>query len=147
MKKSVLLVLSFVAVCSLFAQEPPKCHHQPERTPEMIAGKQTELMVRELNITDSVQRQQLYDFHLKYARLRTDSTTRREQFNRMQAMNAELETILTPEQFNRFMDKQIEPSRHHPNPMFGPGPRHGGDMRPPRFEEGGKRLPPPEPRE
>ena len=150
MKKSVVLMIGLVVAAISWAQAPECGSHHPQRTPELIAGKQTELMVRELGITDSVQRQQLFDFHLKYARLRTDSTTRREELNRLQAMNAELQTILTEEQFNRFMDKQIDPSHQHPQPMFGPAP--AGGCRPscskhPRGPEGAKRLPPEPPQE
>ena len=99
----VLLALSL----SMVAQKSV----QPRRTAADIAKKQTEMLVRELNITDSVLRDILFHMHLKYATLRDISNTRNEAIQRMIQMQEELKHILSPEQFAAFMNRQVE---HHP---------------------------------
>ena len=99
----VLLALSL----SMVAQ---KSIH-PRRTASDIAQKQTEMLVRELNITDSILRDTLFHMHLKYATMRNISNTRNEAMQRMIQMQEELRHILTPEQFAAFMNRQVE---HHP---------------------------------
>ena len=99
----VLLALSL----SMVAQKSV----QPRRTAADIAQKQTEMLVRELNITDSVLRDILFHMHLKYATLRDISNTRNEAIQRMMQMQEELKHILSPEQFAAFMNRQVE---HHP---------------------------------
>ena len=99
----VLLALSL----SMVAQKSV----QPRRTAADIAQKQTEMLVRELNITDSVLRDILFHMHLKYATLRDISNTRNEAIQRMIQMQEELKDILSPEQFAAFMNRQVE---HHP---------------------------------
>ncbi len=145
MKKYCLIALSLLMTGMIWAQAPAEQHHpnkqEPKRTPEMIATKQTERMVRELNITDSVQRQQLYDFHLRFAQSRPDTLTRRLNLERMQAMTTELQTILTKEQYDAFMDKQIDPQaqRHHP---IAPMRKNDGMQRPPQGGPSNRPLPP-----
>ncbi len=90
----------------------------PQRTPEEIARKQNFMLSRELDITDSVQLDTLYRMHLKYARLRLISNTRAEDLDRQQAMTNELKGILTPEQFRRFMEHQVESRPRHPQVVF-----------------------------
>ena len=113
MKKFLFIVLLASGSLLLSAQAPAGMS-SPKHSPEQVAAKQTERMVRELGIKDSVQRQKLYDFHLRYALSRPDTLTRRIRLERMQAMTDELEQLLTKEQFNAFMDKQLEPQAHRP---------------------------------
>ncbi len=113
MKKYLFIVL-FASGSLLLSAQAPAGMPVPKRSPEQVAAKQTERMVRELGISDSIQRQKLYDFHLKYALSRPDTLTRRIRLERMQAMTDELEHLLTKEQFNAFMDKQLEPQSHRP---------------------------------
>ena len=83
----VLLALSL----SMVAQKSV----QPRRTAADIAQKQTEMLVRELNITDSVLRDILFHMHLKYATLRDISNTRNEAIQRMiQMQNKKNKSIL-----------------------------------------------------
>ena len=132
-------ILSFLFVSlALLAQQDS----QPQRTAADIALKQTEMLVRELGITDSVLHETLYLMHLKYAKLRELSNTRQEAIQRMQQMQDELKNILSPEQFIIFINRQMEtrprfphsscnriiPSPHQTLP---PPPPHGEDDMPP----------------
>ena len=96
----------------LLLQAQHNCH--PQRTAEDIARKQTEMLVRELSIQDSIIRNTLYHLHLKFARKREISNTRAEAMQYMQEANAELQTILTPEQYEQYMNQQVNyaPHRH-----------------------------------
>ncbi len=103
---SLFLLASFLTF--LRAQE------HPQRTPEDIALKQTEMLVRELKIQDSVVRDTLFRMHLKFAQKRAISNTRAEALQYMQEANMELQQILTPEQYQQYMNQQVNyaPHRH-----------------------------------
>lgn len=92
---------------SLWAQEPVRL----QRTPEEEALKQTMRLVRELGIQDSVRFDTLYRMHLKYAMIRQKGLTRAENMQRMQAIYDELKVLLTPEEFERFMNHPAEQPR------------------------------------
>lgn len=89
---------------SLGAQE----QFSPKRTAMDIARKQTEMLVRELGITDSLLHEALFHMHLKYAQMRNISNTRNEAIQRMLQMQEELKQILGPELFDIFMNRQVE---------------------------------------
>lgn len=89
-------------------------HHIPQRTATDIARKQTEMLIRELDIQDSIVQHNLYQMHLKYAKMREVSNTRHEAMQRMQAMREELKVILGPELFAAFMNRQVEGSSRSP---------------------------------
>lgn len=93
----------------LSAQE--SVDQRPQRTPEDEARKQTTRLVRELGITDSVRIDTLYKMHLKYAILRQNGLTRAENMERMQAIYGELKRLLTPDEFERFMNHPAEQPR------------------------------------
>ena len=57
-----ILIVTLLMSVALGAQE----QQHPHRTAADIASKQTEMLIRELNITDSVLRDTLYRMHLKY---------------------------------------------------------------------------------
>lgn len=82
-------------------------NHNPKRTPIDIAYKQTEMLVRELNITDSLLRDQLFNIHFKYALLRSENNTRADILHMMQQIINDLQHILTPEQFTHFMNSRV----------------------------------------
>lgn len=123
----------------------------PQRTAEQIAEKQTERLVRELGITDSVQRDTLYRMHLKYVRLREKSNTRAEELERTQQRYDELKQILTKEQYEQFINKQVNNGPHGPQmPLNRMGPLGGDPTRGAHSEGGsqgshGKRTPGVEP--
>lgn len=108
MKCLIYIVLLLIPVIHLQAQ------HHPQRTPEDIARKQTGMLVRELGITDSIVQDTLYRLYLKYSRKREISHTRAEALQYMQEINTELQNILTPEQYQQFMNQQINHSPHAP---------------------------------
>ncbi len=106
---------------------PPEQSPMPQRTPEEEAMKQTEMLVRELGLTDEVQRDTLYRMHLKFARLRRTHHTRMDMMNQMTQMTEELKGILTQEQFDRFMNRQMSPEPRRPQHQMGtmpPPPMH-----------------------
>lgn len=108
---SILLVIFSLAV---MAQN----HYVPQRTSTDIARKQTEMLVRELGIQDSIMQHTLFQLHLKYAKMREISNTRHEALLRMQAMREELKNILGPELFAAFMNRQVESSSRSPKHPF-----------------------------
>jgi len=110
MRKS-LLVLSLVCSLALSAQEAAETP-RPQRTPHEEALKQTTRLIRELGIRDSMRIDTIYRMHLKYARFRQKGLTRAENMERMQAIYAELKNLLTPEEFERFMNHPAEQPRH-----------------------------------
>ena len=95
----------------VMAQEPV-ADQRLQRTPEEEALKQTTRLVRELGIRDSVRIDTIYRMHLKYARVRQKGLTRAENMERMNAIYAELKNLLTPEEFERFMNHPAEQPRH-----------------------------------
>lgn len=110
MIKKLLSILSFALLAGgLMAQEPVE--PRPQRTPEEEALKQTTRLVRELGIRDSVRIDTIYRMHLKYARFRQKGLSRAENMERMQAIYAELKKLLTPEEFDRFMNHPAEQPR------------------------------------
>lgn len=87
----------------------------PKRTAEEFAGKQTERMVRDLNITDSATCDTLYKMHLKYARVRMsmDSTMWQQSHDSIyRLMSSELRGIVTSEQYNQFI-QHVKSHRAH----------------------------------
>ena len=107
--KRIFLTILLAAVLGgvTMAQELQR----PQRTPQEEARKQTERLVRELNIHDSIRIDTIYRMHLKYARARQKGLTRAENMERMQAIYAELKLLLTPEEFERFMNHPAEQPR------------------------------------
>ncbi len=93
----------------MLAQEPVR--ERPQRTPEEEAMKQTMRLQRELGIRDSVRIDTLYRMHLKYARIRQKGLTRAQEMDRMNAIYAELKNLLTPNEFEQFMNHPAEQPR------------------------------------
>lgn len=83
--------------------------------------KQTQMMIRELNISDSLQYRALFDMNLKYARLRENGCTRAQMMTYMLERNDELKQILTTEQYETYMNRQVQAGPHrqqHPVGRF-----------------------------
>lgn len=113
-----LVSLSLLVLLSLFTMAQTQDNDcQPQRKPEEIARKQTEMLIRELSITDSSKIDALYNVHLKYARIRQISNTRAEDLERLQQLYSELKQILTPEQYERFMNHQVQGPRRPQQPF------------------------------
>ena len=111
LKKICSILLVALMAGSVSAQEPVS-QSRPQRTPEEEALKQTTRLVRELGISDSVRIDTIYRMHLKYARFRQKGLSRGENMERMQAIYEELKHLLTPEEFERFMNHPAEQPRH-----------------------------------
>ena len=93
----IVLVLCLAAVGVLVrAQESV-----PRRTAEERAMKQTEMLVRDLDIRDSLLRDTIYRVHLRYAKSREQVSSRSEAVERMNRLLGELKGILSPQQFER----------------------------------------------
>ena len=107
-KKLFSIVCATLVAGCMLAQEQ---HVRPQRTPEEEASKQTERLVRELGIKDSVRIDTIYRMHLKYARIRQKGLTRAENMDRMQSIYNELKQLLTPDEFERFMNHPAEQPR------------------------------------
>lgn len=128
-KKLLFLCLAALFAGNVMAQDP--VDDRPHRSPEEEALTQTTRLVRELDITDSVRIDTIYRMHLKYARIRQKGLTRAENLERMQAIYEELSHLLTPEEFERFMNHPAERPRR---------PRGAANVQTP-----GKPTPPSEP--
>ena len=114
MKNILLVLLLTVSSVVVIAQNDD---FRPSRTPEEEALKQTEMLSRELTLSEQ-QRDTVYKIHLKYARLRQVSNTRAEGLERLNAMTKELLSIMTPEQREAFLNKQIEPHPRRVQPRL-----------------------------
>ena len=110
MKHTLLIITILLLTYPALAQEE---HRRPTRTPEEEAMKQTEMLQRELALTDQ-QYDTIYRIHLKYARMRQVSNTRAEMLERLNKMMAELINMLTPEQQVLFLGKQMDQAPRRP---------------------------------
>ncbi|MBO5619360.1 MAG: hypothetical protein J5902_05175 [Paludibacteraceae bacterium] len=135
-KRLLLFVLSIVLVSGpVWSQEP--ANERLQRTPHEEALKQTQRLVRELGIKDSSRIDTLFRMHLKYARFRQKGLTRAENMQRMQAIYAELKQLLSPEEFERFMNHPAEQPRrpHGANLMKAPAQNSEATDTPPQRTE------------
>lgn len=116
----IILFLLFASV--LYATEPNSAGI-PERTVEEEAQKMTEMLARELGDLTQEQRVQVYELNLQLATQRRQSNTRVQELERMMdAMNA-LKKILTPDQYDRFANKQVDRRpRKGGGELHSPGP-------------------------
>lgn len=106
-----LLPWAAIAAPQSSAQEQ-NTYRQP--TPEETARKHTEMLVRDLNITDSALTDTIYRIHLKYAILRQTNNSRAEHLIHVQQMYDELQQVLSKEQYDQFMNQQLcAPRRPH----------------------------------
>jgi len=112
MNKRLLLSIVFVALFGgMMLAQDASMPARLQRTPEEEAVKQTDRLVRELGIRDSVRIDTLYKMHLKYAIQRRSGLSRAQEFARMNAIVEELKQLLTPEEFERFMNHPAEQPR------------------------------------
>ena len=107
MKKLFFFFVAALLSGSMMAQEPVT-EPRVQRTPQEEALKQTVRLTRELGIRDSVRFDTIYRMHLKYALVRQKGLTRAENMERMIAIHEELKHLLTPQEFERFMNPPAE---------------------------------------
>ena len=110
-KRLWILGVFVIMLSCIFAQESAL----PQRTPEEEAMKQTEMLQRELNLTEQ-QHDTIYVIHLKYARRRRESNTRQEALERLNSMTEDILQVLTPEQRSLFLNKQVSWHARHQIP-------------------------------
>lgn len=103
----IMVVLFLIGIRALASAQ--EFNPTPRRTAEERAMKQTEMLIRDLNIQDSVLRDTIYRVHLRYARKRDQATNRTEVVECINSLLAELKDILTPAQYERL---QTIPQRH-----------------------------------
>lgn len=136
-----LLIFTFIVVALLATAQ----HHHPQRTATDIARKQTEMLVRELQITDSVLRDTLFRMHLKYAEKRqSENYTRADVLQCMLLMQEELKNILPTELYEAFMNRQLNHEPRAPqNPCNWIAPHSHHGERAPQASEAPDMPPPP----
>lgn len=123
MTRILTLVCAFViGSLGMMGQTRTAPDNRPQRTPEEEAMKQTTMLIRELNLNDSLQIDSLYHLHLRYAYMRRQSSTRQQDLDRMQKFFVELKGILSNEQYDAFMNHQSAPGPRHPHHPFGQMP-------------------------
>ena len=134
-------IFSFIVVALLATAQ----HHHPQRTAIDIARKQTEMLVRELQITDSVLRDTLFRMHLKYAeKFRSKDYTRADVMQYMLLMQEELKNILPTELYEAFMNRQLNHEPRAPqNPCNWIAPHSHHGERAPQASEAPDMPPPP----
>ena len=124
--KRLFLFFLFIPMAGFLSAQEVAESHSPHRSAEEKALKQTEMIVRELNIDDTTQYHKLFDMHLKYARKYETGCTRAQWLEEIEAMNKDLKSILTKEQYNAFMNKQVNEGPHGPKPQVGRFGNHQG---------------------
>ena len=112
-KKSFVLVLVSLFVVSVSAQGPDK---KPRMTPEERVSKQVEMMTKQLDLTAD-QQAKIKEINLKYSQQMADHAkqskeemkkNREKMETQMEAKNAELKQVLTPEQYEKWQEKRKE---------------------------------------
>lgn len=101
MKRIYIFAICLTMAFAVAAQEEMR---RPQRTPEQMADKQTEMMQRDLNLTQE-QRDTVSSILLKYARMYKVNEDRDVRMLRMEFMQKELQQVLTEEQFLIYMQK------------------------------------------
>lgn len=129
MKYFYLVIVLFVVATVSYAQ-PPVPMDQPKRTPEEMARKQTTMLVRELNITDSMVIDSLYRINVRHNKRREQGLTRAQELESLQLFMKELRGILTANQFDQFMNNKADRPRH-PHASFAPSRPDSINHRPP----------------
>jgi len=112
-KRSMVLVLVSLFTLTISAQRPDR---GTKMTPEERASKQTEMMTKQLNLTTD-QQAKIQEINLKYSQQMADQMQQAQDENtksrdgmkaQMEAKNAEIKQVLTPEQIQLWQEKRQE---------------------------------------
>jgi Spy/CpxP family protein refolding chaperone len=112
-KKSIVFALASLFVIAVSAQRPDK---KSTITAEERASRQTEMMTKQLDLTEE-QQAKVKEIHLKHSQQMADhkkQATEAKKQNRenmktqMEAKDAELKQVLTPEQYEKWQTKKQE---------------------------------------
>ncbi len=104
------IVLMFGLTMQLYSQDNTVT---PQRTAEQEAIKQTEKLLQEVNLTTE-QAKIIYEINLRYARERQISNKRSEAVERMKNKNAEVQLVLSQEQYDKLQSKRYERTNTDP---------------------------------
>ena len=129
MKHLCLLIIS-LSVAAIVSAQFVVPEDRPQRTPEDIARKQTSRLVRELSLTDSVVIDSIYRINVRHNKRRMQGLTRAEEYEGMHLFMDEIQSVLTPEQFDRFMNQKVDKPRH-PHASYMPARPDSITRRPP----------------
>lgn len=119
MKYCYLAIMLVCTAALVNAQSSSFPCDQPKRTPEEIARKQTAMLIRELNLKDSMVIDSLYRINVRHNKRREAGQTRAQEFEGLQLFMSELKNILTPEQYDKFMNQKVDKPRH-PHAPYAP---------------------------
>lgn len=110
--KYLYLAILLLLTTALVHAQPVVPMDQPQRTPEEIARKQTSMLMRELNLTDSLVIDSIYRINVRHNKRRMQGLTRAQEYEGIQLFLSELKGVLTAEQFDRFMNHKMDMPRH-----------------------------------
>ncbi len=110
-RKMFIFTFLFAGAFMAFGQSP-----YIRRTPEEMARKQTEMLVRDLGITDTLVRDTIYEVHLRFARMRHPNPTPEEVVQYRDSLSQALRGILTPGQYRLFLNSRNKPNPRYPQP-------------------------------
>lgn len=117
--KHLYLVLVLLALSAFAYAQPPMPKDMPQRTPEEMARKQTYMLIRELNLTDSMTIDSIYRINVRHNKRRMHGMSRAEELEGMYLFQKEIKGVLTAEQYDRFMNRRPD-SQRHPHATFAP---------------------------
>lgn len=141
MKKILFAAVALIFSVSMFAQAPQRGERR-EFKPEEMATRMADGMKKELNLNDE-QYKSVYNLYLKRGEemkarrdkgqqgQQVDREARREEMKKnLEAMNAELKKILTPEQYTKY-EEMLKKQQQHRG-QGGPRGPQGRQGMPPR---------------
>jgi hypothetical protein len=114
MRAKILLIATLIAVCFSTANAQQQTGQMPRMNPEEMANRQTERMTTDLKLDDK-QKTEVAAINLKYAKMRSElfpanQVDRETVHAKMQEMdtkkNAELEKVLTADQYKQYFDQE-----------------------------------------
>lgn len=113
------LVVILLALSASVNAQPPAQKDMPQRTPEEMARKQTYMLIRELGLTDSIVIDSIYRINVRHNKRRMQGQSRAEELQGMYLFLEEIKGVVTPEQYDRFINRKPDCPRH-PHATYAP---------------------------
>ena len=113
MKKNIKIVVVVFFLLIVLSVSGQNNTANPQRTPEQEAIKQTEKLQSEVGLTAD-QQKQIYEINLRFARERQVSNTRIEAMERIKNKNAEMQRVLTENQYIQLQNKRFDRTSSEP---------------------------------
>ena len=117
--KHLYLVFILLALSASVNAQPPAQKDMPQRTPEEMARKQTYMLIRELGLTDSIVIDSIYRINVRHNKRRMQRQSRAEELQGMYLFLEEIKGVVTPEQYDQFMNRKPDCPRH-PHATYAP---------------------------